>query len=164
MTPALRQFWQARTSRERLILSAGGGALALLLLYSLVWLPMSLERSRLRASLPDLRAKAAQMRSQAQEIGRLKASAGPDTQDIRAAIDAAAQSAGVKDKLTTTEALDQRRARVTFNEVAFDAYLNWLLQLQRQHRVRVESSQLEALPASGRVKVNVTLAKAGAST
>lgn len=52
---AIRDFWQQREPRERLILAGGAAVVAALLLWALVIAPLYSERSRLERVLPALR-------------------------------------------------------------------------------------------------------------
>ena len=55
--------------------------------------------------------------------------------------------------------MDERRVRVTGADVSFTALLEWLRAGEATHRVRVESARLEALPAPGRVRVEMVVAR-----
>ena len=64
-----------------------------------------------------------------------------------------------KDAGAQFSVLDDRRVRVTGADVSFAALLEWLRNAQATHGVRVESARLEALPASGRVRAELLLAR-----
>jgi general secretion pathway protein M len=160
----LKLFWQARTTRERMTLLVGGGLLLVALLYAFVWQPISRERQKLHVALPELRAKAAQMKLDAQEIQRLKGATTAGAQNIRGAIEQSAQASGMRDKLTSTDVLDKSRARVTLSDVPFDQFLAWLDRLQQDGHVRLEAGQVEALPQTGHVKVQATFTLPGIGT
>jgi general secretion pathway protein M len=160
------EFWQQRNSRERAILSVGAGLLALALLYGLAWLPVSNERKRLAASLPELRVKAQHMREQGLEAAQLKTSIGGDAgaTDVRQAIEDSLKAAGLRAKIGAIDRIDNRRIRITLDAVAFDPFAAWVQSLQSEHHIRMESAQIEALPDSGRVKGSATFAGPGGAS
>lgn len=158
---AIRQFWQARNARERMILLVGGSLLALMMLYAFAWKPISDQRMKLRTGLPELQSQAKKMVSEGQEVTRLKALAVPNPQGLRPTVEQSATAAGVRDKISSVETLDPQHARINISEVPFDTLMSWLGRMQQEHRVRVESGQIDAMPASGRVKANLVLVAPG---
>ncbi len=162
MKQAWQTFWLARNARERAILTVGGVFVLLALLYGLAWLPISEGRKKLVANLPQLRADAAQMRANLQEITGLQANTGAASGDARQAIESALQAAGMRDKVSAIDRVDSQRVRLTLNGVAFDGLLGLLENVQSQQRLRVETLQIQAAE-SGRVKGSVTLVGPGAA-
>ena len=76
MNATLRTLWQSRAPRERVVIAV----LAVLVgVASYVWLVQSadLAHTRLRASVPALRAQAARLDQQAAELERLRSAAAP---------------------------------------------------------------------------------------
>jgi type II secretory pathway component PulM len=55
--------------------------------------------------------------------------------------------------------LDDRRVKVTGGDVAFGPLLEFLRNAQVTHGMRVESARLQALPAAGRVRAELLLAR-----
>lgn len=163
MKQAWQTFWLARNARERSLLTIGGVFLLLALLYGLAWLPISEGRKKLSKSVPQLRADAAQMRANLQQITGLQANTGAAAGDARQAVESALQAAGLRDKVSAVDRIDNQRLRLTLNGVAFDGLLGFLENMQSQQRLRVESLQIQAAE-SGRVKGSVTLVGPGGST
>ena len=153
----LTQFWHQRTPAERRTLALGGTVLAVALLYAFVWHPLSQERQRLLDSLPQLRAAAAQMRLQSAEVARLRSLPQKNLgNNLRGALDVAGagRSVGTPSQII---ALDSGRARVEFNAVAFDNWIDWATRLQTEHGVRVESASIAALSEPGMVSIQAVL-------
>lgn len=159
MKDRFQQFWKQSAPRERWLM---GGGLALLfsaLLYFYVWQPVNQGRHKLRASLPQLRANAQQMHSDAAEASRLKtlpAVAALPPGGLRGAVEQLAAS--YKLPLAQLSAEGGERISLTMASVSFDNWVRWLGQLQTQYQIRLESSQIEALPQAGMVKVQAVLA------
>ena len=162
MKQAWQTFWLARNARERALLTIGGVFLLLALLYGLAWLPISEGRKKLTANLPQLRADAAQMRANLQEITGLQANTGAAPGDARQAVESGLQAAGLRDKVSAIDKVDSQRVRLTLNGVGFDGVLGFLESMQSQQRLRVESLQIQAAE-SGRVKGSITLVGPGGS-
>ena len=168
MKQAWRTFWQARNARERALLTIGSSFLMLVLLYGMAWLPISEGRKKLSTSLPQLRAEAAQMRTNLQEITALQGNGprppgtGAASGDARQAVESGLQAAGLRDKVSAVDRVDKQRVRLTLNGVAFDGFLGFLESMQSQQRLRVEILQIQAAE-SGRVKGSVTLVRPGGS-
>jgi general secretion pathway protein M len=162
MKQAWLTFWLARNARERAILTVGGMFVLLALLYGLAWLPISEGRKKLVANLPQLRADAAQMRANLQEITGLQANTGAASGDAKQAVESALQAAGLREKVGAIDKVDSQRVRLTLNGVAFDGLLGLLESMQSQQRLRVETLQIQAAE-SGRIKGSVTLVGPGAA-
>lgn len=153
---AWREAWQRRSPGERTALAWGAGIVLLLVLATLVWLPLERTRARLARELPALRASVAALERDAQEVQRLRAMP-PVAPAAALPLSALAANASLAGASVTV--LDARRVRVTGADVGFTALLDWLRGAQASHGLRVETARIDALPARGRVKVELTLAK-----
>jgi general secretion pathway protein M len=153
----LREAWDGRSPRERsVILGLATFAVAALVI-SLGWLPLQRERARLRTALPELRASVAALEGQAHEVQRLRALPASATASSTPLASLATNAGGLPGASITV--LDPRRVRVTGGDVGFAALLEWLRGAQATHGMRVDTAHLEALPARGRVRVELVLVK-----
>lgn len=159
MKDALIQFWRARAPRERLVL-AGAALLVPALGFAYGWLPMQREVAQLRQTLPQLRAQARQLQQEAQEVARLKArpAAHPGAGSLASAVEQRALAMGLRGRIESIAPQDAGRVRVVLPQVAFDAWLGWLGELQARHGVRVDSARIEAGDVAGTVRVDAVLA------
>jgi general secretion pathway protein M len=135
---------------------AGGIAVALLLVLAV---ESQRSRARLDEQLPRLRASIAALERDAAEVKRLRA------------LPPAAQRPGAPQPLAALATnggglagaqialLDDRRVKVSGGDVGFAALLEFLQNAQATHGMRVESARLEALPAPGRVRAELTLGR-----
>lgn len=153
----LAAAWSRRSPNERRVLAAGALVLGAILVLTLVWLPLERARTRLANDLPRLRAATAALQRDADEVKRLRAmpAAVPATNSPLASL--ATNGGGLTGAQFAV--LDERRVRVTGADVSFAALLEWLRNAQATHGVRVESARLEALPAAGRVRAELLLAR-----
>ena len=156
----LAQAWNARPDNERRVLLVIGAVVAAALLIGLVWLPLERTRVRLSADLPKLRASIAALQRDADEVKRLRARAAPATTATQASAPLASVTtfggglAGAQ-----MSVIDDRRVRLTGEDVSFSALLEWLRNAQATFGMRVESARLEARPAAGRVRAELVLAR-----
>ena len=158
-------FWRQRTQAERRTLTLGGAVLAIALLYAFIWHPLSQERQRLQAALPQLRAAVAQLRIESAEVARLRNSPQKNfANSLRGALDYASArgTIGTPSQIMPLDAGDAGRVRIEFNAVAFDGWIDWLNILQTEQGVRVESAEVFALAEPGMVHIKAVLASAGA--
>ena len=140
----------------RSLRAAGVGAALALLVAALYWGEAT--RRRLAAELPGLRASVATLERDAEEVRRLRAlpPAGPAAADTPLA-SLATQAGGVPGAQVAV--IDERRVRLAGGDIAFGAVLEWLQAARASHGMRVESARLEALPAPGRVRAEIVIAK-----
>lgn len=159
MKKELIQFWRSRAPRERVVLAGGSALLVLALGYAYGWLPIQRDAAQLRKALPQLRVQAEQLRQDAQEVARLRGRpAVAQTGSLAAAIEQRATAAGLREAFEAITPLDAGRVRVVLPEVAFDAWIGWLGELQASHGARVESARIEAGAEQGMVRVEAVLA------
>lgn len=152
-----RDAWARRSPAEQRVIMGLGIAIAAIVLVVVVWWPLERERTRWRAELPVLRASLAQMERQAQEVKRLRG-APPAAPGATSPLASLATNAGGLPGAQVS-VIDERRVRVTGADVSFTALLEWLRAGEATHRVRVESARLDALPAPGRVRVDLVVAR-----
>jgi general secretion pathway protein M len=159
MKKQLIQFWRSRAPRERVVLAGGSALLALALGFAYGWLPMQRDAAQLRKALPQLRAQAHQLQQDAAEATRLKARpAGSHGGSLAAIVEQRATAGGLRERIEAITPQDAGRVRVVLPEVAFDAWIGWLGELQASHGVRVDSTRIDAGDEPGLVKVEAVLA------
>ena len=155
----LSAAWSQRSPSERRVLAAMAWLAAALLLVALVWLPLERTRSRLAAELPRLRASIAALEREADEVRRLRAMPAPAATPSAASplAELVTNGGGLAGAQVTV--LDDRRVRVTGDDVSFGALLEWLRNAQSTHRMRVDTARVEARPAPGRVRAELVLTR-----
>jgi general secretion pathway protein M len=159
-TQGTLQWWSLRSGRERVVIVLVSAIVAIALLWSFVWQPLQRDSERLARELVDQRAALAEARRQADEIaGLARNTPTPPSGDVRAAIDAALASQGLKAAAGSVEHLDGERWRITFDAIAFDALIALLDALQRDAGVRAAEVSVTARVEPGQVRAEVTLAR-----
>lgn len=164
MRAKLRQTWESRAPRDRLVILV----LAVILGAALyAWLVRSggAAQQRLQASVTLLRVQASALELQALELERLRAT--PVTPaartDLGAQVQIQADTAGLSQALVKIDAVDANTVVVAFSSVAFADWVAWVVSLNSQH-VRLAACRIEALPAPGRVSVTATLLRASSQS
>lgn len=153
----MKAFWAARSPRERAILATGALLALVLLLGALVWLPLERKRSRLAGELPRLAASVAVMERQAAEVVRVRSL--PPRAGAVAPAAIVASTLGSRLPGAQVAAVDEKRVRVTATDVAYGALLEAIASAQGTHGFGVQSARIDALPAAGRVRVELLLAR-----
>lgn len=158
----MKAYWERLSPRDRRILLVAAPLVAVLLLWALVWDPMSRARQALRAEVLAQRAELAWMRPAAERL----AAAGPataapmpmaDGRSLLARLDAGARAAGLGGSLLAVEPQGPRAVRLQFNGAGFDALAAWLEQ-EAASGVRVEEMSLRR-SGPGRVDARLLLAE-----
>ena len=153
----LARAWQGRSEGERRALSAVAGIIAVALVAGLVWLPLERTRARLAADMPKLRASIESLQRDAAEVQRLRAMPAAAPTANAPLVTLATNAGGLPG--SRMNVLDARRVRLVGDDVGFGALLEWLRNARATHGMRVESARIEALPAAGRVRAELVLAR-----
>ena len=162
MNTVVQNWWRNLALRERRVIAWGAGALLLALAYAYLWQPLEAERTKLKAGLPALRTAAAEVKAEAEEAVRLKSlGSSPVTgAALQAAVRQAANDAG-NGKTLQLGMLDDTRVNAAWPAISFDAWTGMLTALQAGQHVRLESATVEALPATGMVRVQAVFSAGG---
>ncbi len=158
----LREFWSARSQRERALLAGGTTAVVLVALYLCLWQPGLAASRRLSATLPTMRAQLELMRAQQAEIVVLRKSAGDTLKrgDLRASLEASLARTPFAKSVQRIEATSAERATVAVVSAGFDDWLRWVAAAQRESGARLEKCSLAALPEPGAVRAEATFSVA----
>ena len=154
------EAWRSRPERERSFLAAGALVVGVMLYVALVWLPLERMRARLGADLPALRASIASLERDAVEVKRLRGTPSSIPQHrLPLASLMSANAWGRELPGVQVSVPDEKHVRISGADVAFTALLDWLTTAQAAHGLRVESARMDALPAAGRVRAELTLVR-----
>ncbi|MGN6667639.1 MAG: type II secretion system protein GspM [Trinickia sp.] len=155
-------FWEPRTAREKMLLTWGGVALAVVIAYSVLWAPAQQGREQLRQTLPAMQHQIAQMTAQADEARALAPAAqgvAPTGGALRDALSASLTQTG----LTTTQVrLTGEAVQIDAKNASFPAWTMWLNDARKQFKVRIVELHANALKEDGQVDLTVSLQPATA--
>ena len=155
-------FWEPRTAREKMLLTWGGVALAIVIAYSVLWAPAQQGREHLREALPAMQHQIAQMTAQADEARALAPAAqgvAPTGGALRDALSASLTQAGL---VTTQVRLAGEAVQIDAKNASFPAWTMWLNDARKQFKVRIVELHANALKEDGQVDLTVALQPATA--
>ncbi len=151
--------WRALPARQRLVFGTAAAVLGVVLVYLLLWSPMTSSVARLREAVPKDRERLALMHAQAQEAAQLRASGTRIARggNIMATLEQAANTRGLRQNIARMEPEGANGAHLTLQAVHFNALLSMLHDLQTQNGLRVESASFESHAEPGHVNARLTL-------
>jgi general secretion pathway protein M len=150
-------FWDARTMREKTLLTWGGVVLGVLLAYSVLWAPAQEGRARLASTLPAMQRRAAQMAAQANEARALAAAAQGAAPTGGALKNDLAASLAEHGLAPTEVQLAGNAVAIRLKNASFPAWTTWLDDVRKQFKVQVSEAHITALKADGQVDLTASL-------
>ncbi|MGH6611597.1 MAG: type II secretion system protein M [Burkholderiaceae bacterium] len=160
---ALRLFWAERVPRERAILLAGGAALLAVIVFLVLIEPAYRGIGRLERSLPQQRAGAAELEALLSEVKMMRARpqvASVSASDVRAAVDSSLTRAGIK--AARIVPLSDGDMQLTFSDVSYSAWAQWLAGIERELGARATSVTVTArdkTPGNADIELALRLAR-----
>lgn len=152
---SLSEFWTARDTRERSMLTLGAGVVVLGLIYALLIDPALTGRDQLNKNLPVLRQQVAQLQALSVEATTFSGRPAPAVSIIsRERIESALVGKGIK-PLSVTLSGDQTTVQLA--AVSFSATLDWLGEMQRTAQLSVVDANIVALAQPDMVNVTLVL-------
>lgn len=161
----MKEWFDQLAPRERLILATGAAVGAILLLYTLLWVPLARDVERLEASVVEQSKAVARMRQAAREVEFLKRGlAGASSSDGRpllTLVEQTARSAGLGSALNRVEPQGSGSAGVWLQNAPFDDLVDWLGVIDTELGVRVDSMVADPQDSPGQVNVRLVLSRGG---
>ncbi|MFP4160864.1 MAG: type II secretion system protein GspM [Ectothiorhodospira sp.] len=163
----IRTWWNELAPRDRRILRLGGIALALILLWWGLWLPLTERVARMQESVAELRADLAWMQAAAEAVRSARGQEDapppdPGDRSLLGVVDATARDAGLGGALRRVQPEGNGTVRVWLEEAPFDDTVQWLDRLKRRHGVRIASLVVDRQAQEGRVNARIVLEGQGA--
>ncbi|PIQ37432.1 MAG: general secretion pathway protein GspM [Lysobacterales bacterium CG17_big_fil_post_rev_8_21_14_2_50_64_11] len=157
----MKAWWNGLSARDRGVVQIGAALALLMLVWALLWQPLSRARHAVRAQAVAQAEALAWMRPAAQQLaaaGGLAQAPSTDARSLLARIDAGAREAGLGGSLVSVEPQGSHRVRTTLSAADFNTLVRWLQQVAGQG---VALEQLSVQRASaGRVDARVLLTEA----
>ena len=150
-------FWDARTTREKTLLTWGSVVLGVVLAYSVLWAPAQEGRARLAATLPAMQHRLAQMVAQANEARALAAAAQGVAPTGGALKNALAASLADHGLAPTEVQVAGNAVAIRLKNASFSAWTMWLDDVRKQFKVQVSEAHITALKADGQVDLTASL-------
>lgn len=149
------EFWQARDSRERTMLTALGAFLVLAVLYMLLIEPALSGREQLSRSVPQMRQQVAEMQTLAKQAQSLP----PPTQSARTPLTRESISATLSSHGLNAQNVNVSGeiVRLQLSDASFSSLMSWLGTVRGNSLLEVSEANIVALPQPDRVNATLTL-------
>ena len=156
----MRDWLDSLESRERVFVLGGAVAVALALLYALVWTPLDKGHRSLQASVVDWQQSLAELRP----LRGVQTAPGNNNQSVVSSnqtpvviVDQTLRVRGLDRSLRRSQPTTSNGIRVEFENVAFDDLVLWLNDLGSQYSMQVASGSLSTSTQAGPGRINATL-------
>lgn len=159
----MNTWWESLSSRERLILSLGGGVLLVAMIYLTIWEPLYNQLRMLRQTVAEERIQLTWMEQAAFEVQSLRGvtiTEKPTGESLLALVDRSARVAGMGSGLNRVEPEGKGKVRVWLNGIAFNTLIPWLAKLSKAQGVTPESLVVER-QGVGQINVRLVLVGGG---
>jgi type II secretory pathway component PulM len=155
----MRQWFYTLQPRERIMVSVGAVAAALIIFWGFVWTPLVGGTEELRTSVADKsRLLAAVYRADAAP-GATGPVVARGTSSLVVLIDRTAQANGLADSVTRSRPDGADSISVSFQNASFDRLTDWLVALEQNEGVTVDSASISGTREPGRVSGQVFLSR-----
>ncbi|KPK69352.1 MAG: hypothetical protein AMJ84_09700 [Acidithiobacillales bacterium SM23_46] len=156
---AVKNIWAQLAPRERWLVSVGAGVVAIVVLYTLLWIPMQRDLAKLRDAAPRAQQQLLWMRAQAPLAREFRGRTAPSNTNLTTTIEQTASAQGLKP--ASIELDGTHGVRVKLEAVPFNAVITWLAGLQKNNGLLVDDAQIDAHTTAGLVNARIRLRTAG---
>jgi len=158
---SLREHWDNLADRERRAVSIGGVLVFILLVYLLLWLPLSDAVANNQMNVKTQRALLQYLQNANEKIQTLKAQGiqlnNTDSGDLLTITEKTLSSQQLSLYLKQVQQPKQNQLTLTFQQVPFDKMMEWLSGLTNTQGVDVMQFSAEKLSDVGTANVMMTL-------
>ncbi|WP_455216736.1 type II secretion system protein GspM [Kaarinaea lacus] len=156
------QRWLAGLEqRERHLVISGAVLTVIMLLYLVIWKPLTSNVDELRVSTREQQTTLIWMKQAAGEIKKLRGSgsqAKPASgQSLLTLVDTTAKAGKLGNSVKRIQPDGEQKVRVWMENASFDDVVRWLVLLETRHGVNIESSVFEVKESAGSVDVRLVL-------
>lgn len=158
----LKVWFRSLEPRERLLVSIGGGLIALLLGYFAVIRPVAMTVASRQARIERKQQDLAWMRSTANTV-RMLAASQPNSssgESLVVLVNRTAQQSGLATALSNQAPAGENSLRLRVEGGSFDAMVTWFAMLENQYAVRVETASIDSSDKPGIVNASLVLTRA----
>jgi len=146
----LKQKWVGLEPGDQRALKLGGGAVAILMVFGLVLMPMYQSLQSLEKQLPNMRQQLRVMGMQAIEVKRLRATP-VSTQSgasLLSALEKSVNSNNLKSNVQSLTPRDSNTATLQLGAVHYSKLVQWLAKVDAQHLMRLSEADLRKTEAA----------------
>lgn len=156
----MRDWWEQREPRERVILAVAGLVMAALLYFLMVWEPLYKSLHQQRAEIQEARALASwlvEIRPEVQAAGGRTANAGSSNRSMLSVVDSAARQAGLSPKVKRIQPDGETNVRVWIEDAPLADILRWVQTLHDQHGIDTSNLNMDRGKVAGSATARLTL-------
>ena len=157
----MKAWFDELSRREQLTVLVGSVALVIMLLYLMVWAPLSEERGRLHSDVLSQQETFEWMKQAAQQVVGHSGGAGQKSAisggSLLTLVDRSAKSANMGGSIKRIQPDKDGKVRIWLEGVNFDLMMKWLGGLSRDQGVALAEVNVERFESSSFVKARLTL-------
>ena len=161
MIDSIRNWFFARSSREQMILLSSGAVLVILLLWGLIWHPVSQGRAELAQRVDDQEQLLSWMRDASAGVRRGRAQTIMSTDgaavSLLTLVDESLRTHDLGDAVRRVEPEGDNIVRLWLDGARFDDLMAWLTTLDTGYGTVAEEFSAQTTDATGIVNVTLTL-------
>lgn len=157
----MMNYWQQLKPRERIVLALLAIVVGIVLLYVAVLEPFQMKVEQLESRVAKQQADIQWMRSAAEEVKQLQRSNVGSNRNLRngqsllVLVDRTAKQNKLASSMKRVEPDGTTRVRVWLEKAAFDDVTRWLVKLQNDYQLEVESVVFDKTEDEGLVNVRL---------
>lgn len=157
----MKNYWQQLKPRERMLIMIGGGIFFVLMLYLMALEPLVKKVDDLTLKVEKQKSEVQWLKKAAQEVKSLQNSSGGSAaskrqgQSLLVLVDRTSKQDKLGKSITRVEPDGSARVRVWLESAAFDDLTKWLVGLETQYNIVVESAVIDKTDVVGRVNVRM---------
>lgn len=159
-----KEWWSTLQASERLYLIGGGGALLIVLLWGLIWDPLTNSVENLGAGLITKQEDLSWMQKAATQIQAMQGSSPANrigNQSLLALLEVQISSLGLKPALQRMNPEGRSQVKFWINGGSFDQLIKLFGQLEQDFGVKVTALSVSATEQEGLVDARVTVVRGG---
>jgi general secretion pathway protein M len=156
-------WWHERTEREQYILGVGGVLVIVLLVYVLIWKPLTSHVASMREDIVENTSLLSWVDSAADRIEQFRKQGyvkkQPSTQAILVLVEQSLMQNKLSQFVSNTQQKNNQQIILTMKNAPFDKVMDWLEKLWKTDNVLVNTVAVTNTTTSGVVNLTVSLKK-----
>ena len=163
MKTRLLQWWYERSQREQVLIGVGGFLIIILLVYILVWKPLTSNITTMRQTIQDQTALLSWLDTASSKIQQYESAGYTKRQASNQPLLVLTEQTLMQNKLsqyvTNTQQKSDNEIIITLKNIPFDRAVDWLEMLWKRDNVVVSNMNANKTKTMGLVNLTVTLGK-----
>jgi general secretion pathway protein M len=157
----LKDWWYERNQREQYILSTGSAVVVILLVYMLIWEPLTTHVATLRQNIAQNSSLLTWMSAASNKIDQYRTQGyvekQPNSQPILVSVEQSLMQQKLSQYISNTQQQSNEQINLTLNNVPFDKIISWLEIIWKQDNITVSTIVITKTKTVGVVNATVGL-------